>query len=188
MAAARTSAVLEDTSSLGRELNRIDLELSTMVAQDVSAWSFDDMKRRVEGQLNEAQTPLQRGHAHLLMTKLERFDDIKRRHESLKRDPQELTRAAAPVSGFEARRADAARFDGVGRLSPVISEKVGGPAFALVDNSNAVISFVTAAPGVNLRPYVDHYVGVNGQRGYLTDLQRQHINVQRVTVLESDAR
>ena len=52
---------------------------------------------------------------------------------------------------------------------------------------NAVISFVTPAPGVNLRPYVDHYVGVNGQRGYLTDLQRQHISVQRVTVLDDAA-
>ena len=64
------------------------------------------------------------------------------------------------------------RFDGVGRLSPVISQKAGGPQFALVDASNAVVSFITPAPGVNLRPYVDKYVGVNGQRGYLTDLQR----------------
>ena len=54
----------------------------------------------------------------------------------------------------------------------------------MVDNANAVISFITPAPGVNLRLYVDHYVGVNGQRGYMTDLQKQHINVQRVTVLD----
>jgi hypothetical protein len=73
-------------------------------------------------------------------------------------------------------------------LSPVISEKVGGPQYALVDNANAVISFITPAPGVNLRPYIDHYVGVNGQRGYSTDLQRQHISVQRVTLLETARR
>ena len=80
------------------------------------------------------------------------------------------------------------RFDGVGRLSPVISQKVGGPHYALVDASNAVMSFVTPAPGVNLRPYVDKYVGVNGQRGYMTDLQRQHISVQRVTLLDVQRR
>jgi hypothetical protein len=80
------------------------------------------------------------------------------------------------------------RFDGVGRLAPVISQRSGAPQFALVDGANSVISFVTAAPGVNLRPYVDKHVGVNGQRAYMTDLGRQHINVQRVTVLDVQRR
>ena len=51
-----------------------------------------------------------------------------------------------------------------------------------------MISFVTPALGVNLRPFVDKYIGVNGQRGYLTELQRQHISVQRVTVLDVQRR
>ena len=79
---------------------------------------------------------------------------------------------------------DDPRFDGVGRLAPVYSQKTGSPQYALVDASNAVLYFVTPAPGVNLRPYVNRYIGVNGQRGYMTDLQRQHVNVQRVTLLE----
>ncbi len=72
----------------------------------------------------------------------------------------------------------------MGRLAPVVSAKPGGPQYALVDAQNAVVSFVTPAPGVNLRPYVDKYIGVSGQCGYSTDLQRQHINVQRVSELD----
>jgi hypothetical protein len=79
-------------------------------------------------------------------------------------------------------------FDGVGRLAPVVTQKTGGPQFALLDQAGEVISFVTPAPGVNLRPYVDQYVGVNGQRGYLTDMQRQHVSVKRVTVLDVQRR
>ena len=80
------------------------------------------------------------------------------------------------------------RFDGVGRLAPVVTQKTGGPQYALLDQKGAVLSFVTPAPGVNLKPFVDKHVGVNGQRGYLTDLQRQHVSVQRITLLDVERR
>ncbi len=76
----------------------------------------------------------------------------------------------------------------MGRLAPVISQRPGAPQFALIDASNAVVSFITPAPGVNLRPYVDKQIGVNGQRGYRTDLQREHINVQHVTLVDVQRR
>jgi len=77
------------------------------------------------------------------------------------------------------------RFDGVGRLTSVASRKVGAPQFALVNAAGAVIYYVTPAPGVNLRSYLDKQVGVNGQRGFVTELQKEQINVQRVTQLET---
>jgi hypothetical protein len=77
------------------------------------------------------------------------------------------------------------RFDGAGRLAPVVAQTTAGPQYALMDDKGAVLWFVTPAPGVNLRPYIDRQIGVNGQRGYLTDLKRQHISVQRVTLLEA---
>jgi uncharacterized protein YraI len=175
-------------TALQRELDRIDLELSIMVAEDISAWSFGDLQRRSESVLNEAQTPIERGRARVTLDKLARFDDIKQRHEAVRRGPDEADGSSRPPPGSGNRRADDPRFDGVGRLSPVVSQKTGGPQYALVDSTNAVVSFVTPAPGVNLRPYVDKVVGVNGQRGYMTDLQRQHINVQRVTVLDLQRR
>jgi SH3-like domain-containing protein len=181
------------SSALGHELNLIDLELSTIVAQDIANWSFDELEHRAEAALRQSQTTIDRGRARVLLSKLARFSDIKRRYDAIRAsgvaDQRSKGATAAPAAGNVTLSAkDAARYDGVGRLSPVISEKAGGPQFALVDVNNAVVAFVTPSPGVNLRPYVDRYVGVNGQRGYLTDLQRQHINVQSVTVLDVQRR
>ncbi len=165
-----------------RELDAIDLQISATVVEEVSAWSFDSLRQRAEAALAQAQTPTQRGRATTILDKLARFEDIKQRHVALRRgDP--LNRALA-----EAPRRDDSRFDGVGRLAPVISQRPGAPQYALVDNTNTVVSFVTPAPGVNLRPYVDKQVGVNGQRGYMTDLGRQHINVQHVTLIDVQRR
>jgi hypothetical protein len=66
-----------------------------------------------------------------------------------------------------------------------VSTKVGAPQYALVDERGAVTVFLSAAPGVNLRSYVDKQIGVNGPRGFIPDLQKQHINVQRITMLDA---
>lgn len=170
-----------------RELDRIDFELTEIVAKDISQWSFDALHQRAASALEAAQGSLERGRARVLLDKLVRFDDIKKRHDALQSAPP-----AGPQTTLDARtawsRVDDRRFDGVGRLSPVVSQTTGGPQYALMDEKGAVLSFVTPAPGVNLRPYVDKQVGVNGQRGYLTDLKRQHISVQRVTLLDATRR
>jgi uncharacterized protein YraI len=187
-AAALQSSGGSGSPALQREIDRIELELSAMVVEETSAWLFDPLQKRAEALMDEAQTPLDRGRVRVLLTKLARFEDIKQRHLASRNAPGGTGRGSIPVAGSDLHRGEAPRFDGVGRLAPVISEKVGGPQYALVDPSNAVISFITAAPGVNLRPYVDKYVGVNGQRGYMTDLHRQHISVQRVTLLDVQRR
>jgi len=170
---------------LGRlhELERIDMELSEIVSGDISTWSFVELNKRAELALRSAQGSLERGRARILLDKLGRFDDIKRRNDQLR---GAMAQAVAPAAVPGLDRMQDPRFDGVGKLQPVVAQKTGGPQYALLDASGAVLSFVTPAPGVNLRPYVDRYIGVNGQRGYLTDLHRQHVSVQRVTLLDSD--
>jgi SH3-like domain-containing protein len=170
-----------------KELERIDLELSTMVSADISTWSLGDLARRAEQVLSVSDSSVERGRAHVMLSKLAKFDDIKVRHDAIRR-VQSAQAGRTPALMSPGVRGDDPRFDGVGRLAPVVSQKTGGPQYALVDASNAVITFITPAPGVNLRPYVDKYVGVSGQRGYLTDLQRQHISVQRVTLLDVERR
>ncbi len=167
-----------------RELEGIDIELSEIVSEDISQWSFAELQKRTELALRSAQSSIERGRARVLLDKLARFDDIKRRHDDVSTGA--AARQSAPdLAPFAATRTGNARYDGVGRLSPVVSQKPGGPQYALLDSSGGVLSFVTPAPGINLRPFVDKYVGVNGQRGYLPDLQRQHVSAQRVTVLDA---
>lgn len=173
-----------------RQFELIDIELSAIVSRDIEQWSFDDLRRRTEAAQQAAQTSLERGRASVLLDKLDRFADIKRRHQDLAASgPDEVgPRAGTLGDRLRARRAADPRYDGVGRLSPVVSQRTGGPQYALLDATGGVRSFVTPAPGVNLRPYLDKHIGVHGQRSYLTDMQRQHISVQRVSVLETKRR
>lgn len=167
-----------------RELERVDLELSAMVVEEINVWSFAPLRQRAEAVLVAAQTPAERGQARTLVNKLARFEDIKQRHDAMRSPAADSEAGGNPAVAAPPRRAVDPRFDGVGRLAPVVSQRPGAPQFALVDTSNVVVSFVTPAPGVNLRPYVNKYVGVNGQRAYMTDLQREHISVQRVTMVD----
>ncbi len=66
-----------------RELEHIDMELSEVVAEDISTWSFDELHRRAELALRAAEGSLERGRARVLLDKISRFDDIKRRNDAL---------------------------------------------------------------------------------------------------------
>jgi uncharacterized protein YraI len=170
-----------------RELERIDMDLSEVVAEDISQWSFAELHPRAELALRAAQSSLERGRARVLLDKLARFEEIKKRHDSLRNGPAAGAPAPA-VATIAIPGPRDPRYDGVGKLLPVVTQTTGGPQYALFDQTGAVLSFVTPAPGVNLRPYVDKNVGVNGQRGYLPELQRQHVSVQRVTLLDVQRR
>lgn len=178
---------IANESGRQRELDRIDLELSAMVVEEITTWSFGPLNDRANALLEQAQTPSERGRARQLVDKLARFEDIKKRHDAI-RNPQQTAPTGLAATNIAPRTAVDPRFDGVGRLAPVVSQRPNSPQFALIDASNTVVSFITPAPGVNLRPYVDKQVGVNGQRGYRTDLQREHINVQRVTLVDVQRR
>jgi hypothetical protein len=172
---------LSTEAARASEINRLELEVSAMVVDEVAKWSFGELRRRADAVLAETQTATERGRARELVDKLARFEDIKQRSDAMRHNTDA---ADGAVDGAVARGTVDPRFDSVGRLAPVVSQRPNAPQFALVDASNAVVSFLTPAPGVNLRPYVDKYIGVNGQRGYMTDLGRQHINVQRVTLVD----
>ncbi|MBL9082857.1 MAG: SH3 domain-containing protein [Planctomycetales bacterium] len=91
--------------------------------------------------------------------------------------------AAAPEKPLvEQARIDTARYDASGRLQQVAG---GGTAtaYALVDGQGRITAYVAAAPGVNLRPYLDQDVGINGIRGYLPDKQTVQLTAKRIDVL-----
>ncbi len=167
-----------------RELSRLDFQLSAMVAEDISAWSFDDLKRQTEVVLDDAEAGTERGRARLLLNKLARFEDIKLRYDQMHRVQQGTDRQNQLLASGPERRAIEPRFDGSGRLSPVASSRAGAPTYALVDANGAVTHFITPAPGVNLRPFVNKQIGVNGPRSYMTDTQKQLISVQHVALIE----
>jgi SH3-like domain-containing protein len=184
--ASGVSAGVGPRSQSARELDALNHDLSARVVQDLSQWQFDDLKRRGEHALDNATNDQDRDDAQRLLDKIGRFESIKFRRDALSRSASQLASTAAAPSAPVV--AIAPRYDGAGRLTPVVSSKVGSPPFALVDPSGAVVQYVTPAPGVNLQPFVNHQVGVSGPRTFVPEYQRQQISAQRVTLLDDGAR
>ncbi len=137
-----------------------------------------------ESLLPSADTAIERGRVRLVLNRIARFEDVKH-HQDLLGDP-----GSATASALASHRPsvlpidDPNRFDGTGKLTPVVSQRPNAPRYALVDSTNQVISFVTPAPGVDLQPYVGKEVGVNGERGFMPELQKPHVMASRINVLD----
>lgn len=177
--------VLSREERLAVELDAIELQLSAIVVEEPSAWYFEDLFSRANAVLDQGETAIERGRARLVLNKLEKFADIKRRYDALNQITTNTDRANRPYSrSRSASSATRDSYDGVGRLARVQSSRAGVPTYALTDASGAIRYFVTPAPGVNLRHYLGQEVGISGQVGYSTDLEQQHVTARRVTVLE----
>ncbi|HEY5313613.1 MAG TPA: SH3 domain-containing protein [Pirellulales bacterium] len=173
---------------LDQELEELDLELSAMVSQETAQWDFNQLHARAERAVSRAETAVQRGRARLLLAKVDRFDDIRRRYlatldvrtQTQWRNQELASRSAAagrrPYSGD-------ARYDGTGKLAQVVSNKIGTPRYALLDQAGEVRFYITPAPGVSLRNYLGQEVGVTGTLGFLPEQQRQHVTARRIIPL-----
>lgn len=171
------------------EIDELDLELSAMVAQEASEWNFTNLRARGEAMLTRGQTALERGRVRRVLTKLERFADIKQRLDSAANIAADTQRLNAPLAAAPSQsRGPHMRpaFDGTGRLARVQSDRAGVPAFALTDNSGAVRYYVTPSPGTNLQHYVGQEVGINGTLGFLPELNTQHVTARRVESITGD--
>lgn len=181
---------------LAGDLDWLDMELSTLVVEEAPPAEYDDLRERAEELLAKSTTPLERGQARLMMEKIDRFAELTDRNVSLARRTRDrkpasrTARRSAPslddgaVTGDNALRAKAGRYDGVGKLTAVVSERPGSPAYALLDERGKVQCYVTPAPGVNLRHYVGQEVGLNGSVGFNPDLSRRQVVAQRITPLD----
>ncbi|MGD9645872.1 MAG: SH3 domain-containing protein [Pirellulales bacterium] len=165
------------------EIDELDLELSAMVAQEAREWNFTNLRARGEAMLGRGQTALERGRVRRVLTKLEKFADIKQRLDAAANIAADTNRRNSLVSSAPSQsRGPHMRpeFDGIGRLARVQSDRAGVPAFALTDSSGAVRYYVTPSPGTNLQHYVGQEVGINGTLGFLPELNTQHVTARRV--------
>jgi len=194
------------------ELGKLDLALSTMVVEEPTVWAFEDLRLAAEGLERQAQTAVERGLVKVLLRKIDRFERIKSHYATLStfrrevdlvssrkgvRPPRlkgsdpfsDAAAASPPASGTSAApglpAAAGGGFDGVGRLTPVVSQKLDAPRYALVGEDGQVACYVTPSAGVPLGHYVGQRVGVNGTRGYIPEQRAYHVMAQHVTVLQS---
>ena len=104
-----------------------------MVVEDPNFWELSELRQRAETLFNQSETALERGRARMLVSKIARFEDIKRRKQALAAVRPELARPDPPaVSPLPPADPDG-RFDAKGQLIRVPNPKPGGPQYAILD-------------------------------------------------------
>jgi hypothetical protein len=102
---------------------------------------------------------------------------------------ESLLSSPSPMAGDGLNSSGQTIYDGVGTLRPVISRRGGeAPRFALVDGRGRVVTFLSAASGVDLHAFVGQTVGVTGSRAFVPQLRRDHLTAERITSLDGPQR
>jgi SH3-like domain-containing protein len=174
-----------------QEIDDLELELSIMVAEEPTVWSFERIGPRARALLEQSETAVERGRARLLVSKVARFEEIKQRSDSVNQIWRNTERRNEQLTELSRRRAESVRvrsvddrFDGVGKLARLPATAAGTPHFALMEPNGQVRCYVTPAPGVNLQNYVGREVGIHGVRGFMPEQQAQHIVAKHVTPVD----
>jgi hypothetical protein len=169
---------------LAAQLQRIELDLSLMVAQDKSLWDLAAIKTRVRELVNRGADPTGRGRARLVLDKVEQFEQA----FAVQNYGPIRANSATSASGSQPKAAglEDPRYDAQGWLKPVVSRRSEKPIapYAVVDQDGQPLCFVTPQPGVNLNRYLNKQVGVYGRRGYLEELHKPHVTAERIIDLE----
>jgi hypothetical protein len=182
------------------ELADIDLALSLAVTGPSASWNLGPLRERLRVVATRAGSENERLRAQAIDARLARFEEIQGRQRSLVAaetapEPSPL-RLGAMWSSLEAlgsrpvrpgvlpggRPADGQptwtppdQVEVTGRLATVVSRRPDAPRWAIVDERNTVLTFVTPQSGVNLAPLVGQQVSVRGAKGYMPEYQRPYV-------------
>ena len=180
------------------EIDRIDLQLSQMVASDVKDWDLPKLAASAQALVDSGQSAPQRGRARLLLERIEEFQEWQRRFRDNTAKVREAVDGASdaiaelaasdPIgSGIESvghQTSELPKFDGTGLLMPVHSDKRGAPPYALLDEAGNVLQYVSPAAGFNLHRYIEKEVGIMGKRGFSGEMKKPHLMAYRVVELD----
>jgi hypothetical protein len=184
-AASGTEVRPIDSEEFKKRLTELDVELTTMVAQDSSKWNLLPLRQAADELVEHGASPLERGQARLVLERIVEF-------EATLPPGQEAALAAAqpaPAPAAPVRKPDfVTQYDAVGYLMPIVGARPGTPQFQLTDKDGRSLSLVSAAPGVNLHVHIKKQVGVYGHRGYVESLKKQHVMAERIVDLDIQRR
>ncbi|QDT68044.1 hypothetical protein MalM25_09560 [Planctomycetes bacterium MalM25] len=192
-------------ASFQQRLAALDLALSKTVVESPERWRLDRLRREADTLRSEAANATERAAAAAIADRIDRFASISRRHRNLAatadgwRKPDRLAKNGPDASPRVETRSRLApqvrltkssagsRHDASGVLRPVVSKRPGAPKYAVVDDKGRIAALVTPTEKTEprLAKLVGKRVGLNGQRGYLTDLKREHVVAERVTPLST---
>ncbi|MFM8735079.1 MAG: hypothetical protein ACKOC8_07800 [Pirellulales bacterium] len=183
----------------GDELADIDLALSLAVTGPSDAWNLAPLRDRLRQASTRATSQSDRTRAQAIDARLARFEEIQARQRSIAadqpREPEPLrlggmwsslsALGSRPVrpgvlpggkpAGGQPSWTPPDQVETTGRLATVISRRPDAPRWAVVDEANNVLAFVTPQPGVDLGPLVGQQVSVRGAKGYMPEYKRPYV-------------
>jgi len=184
------------SESFQRRLIALELALSATVVQRPTLWRFEGLEAEASALMAVATDESQRAAVREVADRLDRFATIAARSRQQRsvangwRSPSTGAVAsrsvAPPVRRTKAGPAmTAGGYDAQGVLRPVVSKRPGAPKYAVVDDRGRLAALVTPLPELAERfdDLIGKRVGLSGERGFLTDLRRDHVVAERVTAL-----
>jgi hypothetical protein len=193
-------AVTGGAAVSGDELADIDLALSLAVTGPAEAWNLAPVRERLRQVAARTATDSDRTRVEAIDARISRFETIQSRHRTLAAAPPPAADPSLQLGGMWSSLSaiggrpirpgvmpGGASADGQptwtppdmtetsGRLATVVSRRPDAPRWAVVDQSNNVIAFITPQAGVNLAPLVGQDVAVRGARGYMPEYKRPYV-------------
>ena len=184
----------------GDELADIDLALSLAVTGPADAWNLAPVRERLRRVAARSTPDIDRTRVDAIDARIARFEAIQSRHRTLAAAPIPAADSTLQLGGMWSSLSNVGSrpirpgvlpggqpADGQptwtppdltetsGRLATVVSRRPDAPRWAIVDQSNNVIAFITPQTGVNLAPLVGQDVAVRGARGYMPEYKRPYV-------------
>lgn len=183
----------------GDEIADIDLALSLAVVGPAESWDLAPLRERLRLAAGRAITMQDRRRADEIDARLSRFEGIQGRHATLaaaQTGESNTLRLGGMWSALSAIGSRPVRpgvlpggkpADGLpdwtppdhaettGRLATVVSRRPDAPRWAIVNENNEVIAFISPQSPANLAPLVGQEVAIRGARGYMPEYKRPYL-------------
>ncbi len=168
-------------------VDALQLELTRRMVASAGAAELEPLRQAAEEIARSHAVESERQRARLLVQRVQQVQSVARRRDGQPEpipsasvpssvvNPVQPATATLPVSTRSAVPVDASSSDPSGYLVQVYSSRPDSPPFALTDASGRTTHYVSPAPGVNLRRFLNQYITVSGQSGYATGLDTPHV-------------
>jgi hypothetical protein len=171
-------------TELNKSNDLLQLELSRLMSRSAAAAEVDSIIASANALAQSGVTESERQRAAMILQRAQQYQLVARRREASTIEPTRSMASPpsypAPVQSSVTAPAPAAvdvasGQEAAGYLVQVFSSRPDSPPYALTDSQGRTTHYVSAAPGVNLRRYLNQFITVRGSAGYSTGLDTPHI-------------
>jgi uncharacterized protein YgiM (DUF1202 family) len=179
--------------SMSDRLRRFDRQLSSEIIQPVELWNLRQFSDELIQIQATANSETERQHAAKLAGKLDR---LRRTQDNLLAvqngqrgggsGPGTLT-AEKVGTGIDSSVQFGTIYDAYGWLNELTQDSGrSAPTYVLQDDQGKIQCHIEPTPGLDLRKYLHTKIGVVGTRGYHQRLKLNHVDAERIVVLDAN--